>query len=396
MTPFQVNGRGVFKMRVEWKEESSTLSTGTYTSNDADDVAAVVDKWKGKRGLEHKRANVLEALLAKPPRISLSDAYQMQLDGTLDAHMAKIDAVHNTVDLRPYVTQWHREKSRAKKGAASADNYLRQLGVLYPEDDSLTLATFTRKELLRRLKALDVDEPTRTRYKAAASSFAMLLVDEELLEHNFVRTIPGFGENPERVVYYAMDDAKRLIAGMPQPYAGLAAVAAGFCAEWGALSRLIVSDVDLKANPITAHVRGSKRAWRDRVVPLIPELAWVLPYVRPLLGNKLPTACVFEGVHEWDAIDIQREAADELKIVATGEEIFGRHSIHDWRHSHAVWLLKLRYSEQIAAAHLGHKNTDLVRKRYGVFIPDQHDYARVDSTKSATPPRARHEGGRRK
>ncbi len=72
---------------------------------------------------------------------------------------------------------------------------------------------------------------------------------------------------------------------------------------------------------------------------------------------------------------IQRIATDR-EIVAVGEEIYGQHTLHDWRHTHAVQLLRDGYSEQIAASHLGHKNTDMVRTKYGVFIPGKEDYAR--------------------
>jgi hypothetical protein len=38
---------------------------------------------------------------------------------------------------------------------------------------------------------------------------AKYLVNQELLETNFVRDIEGFGENDPRLVYYEIDDAKR-------------------------------------------------------------------------------------------------------------------------------------------------------------------------------------------
>ena len=42
----------------------------------------------------------------------------------------------------------------------------------------------------------------------------------------------------------------------------------------------------------------------------------------------------------------------------------------------AVALLRFGYSEQIVADHEGHKNTTLVRERYGRFKPTKHDYAK--------------------
>jgi integrase len=148
--------------------------------------------------------------------------------------------------------------------------------------------------------------------------------------------------------------------------------------EWGAMDRALVGDFDLKADPPMAHVRGTKRAWRDRWVPLINEFLWLLPYLRSALAGKLPTAKAFDDIPEWRAIDMQRAAAETATppIVAVGADVFGPHSIHDWRHTHAVALIRWGYSEQIVADHEGHKNTTLVRERYGRFKPTKHDYAK--------------------
>jgi integrase len=165
---------------------------------------------------------------------------------------------------------------------------------------------------------------------------------------------------------------------MPQRYAAISAAALAFCMEWGALARARVSDFDLKASPPLTHVRGTKRSWRDRHVPLVPELAWALDFIRPALVDKLPNVFAFDGIPEWRAIDVQRAAATaaDPTIVAVGEDEHGQHSIHDWRHTHAVALLRWGYSEQIVADHEGHKNTTLVRERYGRFKPTAYDYAK--------------------
>ena len=111
------------------------------------------------------------------------------------------------------------------------------------------------------------------------------------------------GENDPRLVYCEIADAKRLIEAMAQPYAAISAAALAFCMEWGALDRAKVGDVDLKASPVLAHVRGTERAWRDRHVPLGPEQAWTLEHIHPALADKLPNARAFGGTPEWLAID---------------------------------------------------------------------------------------------
>jgi hypothetical protein len=213
-----------------------------------------------------------------------------------------------------------------------------------------------------------------------------------VIERNFVRDIDGYGENDPRLVYYEIPDAERLIRGMPQPYAAIAAAALGFCMEWTALDSAIVADFDLKNDPPATHVRGTKKSWRDRTVPLVPELRWTLDYIKPALAGKLSTARAFDETPEWRAIDVQRAAALDLKITAVGQDVFGAHSLHDWRHTHAVALLRWGYSEQIAADHLGHKNTTLVRTNYGRFKTTKHDYAKAPISTNPATTASRREG----
>lgn len=374
---FKAKGSHTFKLRVDHPDgRHAVLSTGCQLEEDADEVEAAVRKWQGKRGKKHARLDIIDGLIEK--RYTLARASAALEDGTLeelvDAHPPA------GVDLTPRIAEWIAEKRRAKRGAGQADAYEKQLGVLFPERPLLA-NLFTRRVLWERLDRLEVEDPTKNRYRACASSFAKYLVKREIIERNFVRDIEGWSENDPRVVYYEIPDAKRLIGRLAQPHAAIAAAALGFCMEWGALDRAIVSDFDLKSDPITAHVRGSKRSWRDRVVPLVPELAWIVPYLKPALSGKMPTVKAFDDVPEWRAIDRQRAAANEKpKVVAVGEEDYGQHSIHDWRHTHAVALLRWGYSEQIAADHLGHKDTSMVRKVYGRFKATKLDYAKGGTT----------------
>jgi integrase len=326
--------------------------------------------------------DVIDALIEK--RFALPAAVEAFDQGTLDALMGESPTADTSIDLLAgdpsLINQWVRRKQKSKKGAGQAETYKKQVLVLFPERP-LRLSLITRKEVWTRLHQLDVDAPTKNRYRTAVSSLVKDLVNQELLETNFVRDIEGFGENDPRLVYYEIDDAKKLIAKLPPVNAALAAMALGFCMEWGALTEARVGDVSVKSDPIVTHVRGTKTEWRDRDVPLVPELAWVMKYIRPLLKGKLPGVKLFEGLHNWDALDVQRAVAAELKITAVGEDDFGQHSIHDWRQTHTVALLRWKYSEQIAADHLGHGNTTLVRENYGRFITTRFDYAKTSTTR---------------
>lgn len=380
--PFIAKHAKTWKTRVVAPSGRQAIcSTGCQREKDAQAVERVVKLWQGAQGQQFARPDVLELVVGK--RVSLADAVTAHHAGTLDALVREITTADSDVDLWPHVAAWHTERQTARKGAATAHVYLRQLETLWPRGERFTLAGFTRREILARLKSLAVEAPTRNRYKAAVSSFAQYLIDQELLELNVVRTIPSFGEHRPRVVYLERPDAERVIGGLPQPYAGIAAAMCGFGMEWTAIERARVEDFQLDAEPPKARVRGTKRDSRDRWVPLVRENRWVLPYLRAALKGRLPAAPAFEGVPEWRMLRVQYETMSTLGVVACGAEEFGPHTLHDWRSTHTVQLLRDGYSEQVAAAHLGHANTTMVRTRYGLFRPSAFDYAKATAAPAA-------------
>lgn len=375
---FKPKGTNIWKLKLA-APPRPTLSTGCYELADAEDMETQVERWLGQRGKKYARPDVIQALAAK--RITLADAYDAALGGTLDDEMAKLEALANVVDLAPLVDGWHAEKRRAKKGAKSADNYRRQLRRLFPEDQPFHLTSFTRRDVKARLDALTgrkgraLDNPTRNRYRAAVSSFAKYLVEQELLETNFMRDVASYGENDARMVYYERREAKKLVGALEEPFSGIAAFACGFCAEWVAIATLQAGDLDLTRGHERAYVRGTKGPKRLRWVPLVEENRWVVPYLKRAVAGKLPDALVFAGISETRALRAQKKTARLLKITAAGEDVGGQHTLHDWRHTHTVQLLRDGYGEQIAAAHLGDA-VDMVSKVYGQFKPGKEDYAR--------------------
>lgn len=388
---YKKQGTHVYKCRVTAPDgRVAELSTGCRDEEDAQDVERAVRRWEGRQAKRYARPALLTALLDR--RTTLASAYDAELDGTLDALEAKWASAPAAMrDLTPLVKEWREWKGKQKRGANSAAVYRWQLGMLYPEllAGTFTLDLFTRAEIARRLDALPHQAPTKNRYKLAASSFAKFLVRREVLETNVVRDIEGFGENDERMVYYEREEAKRLVFGLSQPYAGIAAFAYGFCMEWGALERTMARDVTTGDDGVMeVYVRGTKTKRRLRTVRLLDEHRWLLPVLNAAVAGKAPNALLFAGVTKSKALREQRRVATALKVVAVGEDRFGQHSLHDWRHSHTVQLLRDGYSEAVGAAHLGHANTDQLRKRYGNFIVTAEDYTRrrivADSTAIST------------
>jgi integrase len=388
----------VYKTRLPLGEgRTITLSTGARDLTDAEEVEAVVRDWLGRNGQRKAQPALIAALAAK--RVTLRDAYlahvELRLKDLLDRLAAESNAAANAAerdaedpDLSPLVEEWQAWKAKQKKGkkgrvamdgprTSIADDYHTKVRVLFPLGTEIRASALTPPAIASRLDRLSVQGPTKNRYRTAVSQFCKYLVRRGLLATNPVRDVEGFGENDERLVYYEIDDAKALLAVLPQPSAGVAAFALGFGAEWEAIQGARGIDLEVtgkgRAQTVTALVRGTKRAWRRRTVPLVPELRWLLPYLRDAF-NAAGDGPVFPGLTKTMALKRQRKVATTAGIEAEGEDRFSQHDLHDWRHTHAVALLRWGYAEQIVAAHLGHKNTDLVRTRYGVFIPKSTDY----------------------
>jgi integrase len=230
---------------------------------------------------------------------------------------------------------------------------------------------FTRVEVAKRLDALDVDAPTKNRYKLAASGFAKYLVRRGILETNFVRDIEGFGENDPRKVYYelrgeAADRRTRAAVGRCA-----AAMAYAFCMEEGRDRR------GARARRRSHQGRGVLlRAWHQDGEPrahvhLVEENRWLLPYIA---RRDRGQGAQCESVPGPQALDAPPRAAEGGARARdprrSARRRFSQHTFHDWRHTRTVQLLRDGYEESVAAHDLGHEDVNLVRTTYGEFHRD--------------------------
>jgi integrase len=353
VTPYRQKGRKAWKTRVRHPDGRSIVA-GCDTESGT--TARAMSRWVDQLYNDRTPAalTVLDAIvsgLMKLPR-----AY----DGRHD--LTALITSFGDVDIEPYVEKWHAEKAKARKGAASADKYLMQVRQLLAQGETFARSNFTRRTIDAHLRGLDVQDPTRNRHKAALSSFAKFLVREHVLEANPVREIEGWGEGDGRLVYYEREQAKALIEALAQPYAAIDALMCGAGLEWQAVERLRVRDVNLAETTVQAH--GGKTRWRNRLCRIVE--AWCVDYIRPALAAKLPDALVFDGVKEWWALRAHQAAAEAKGLPKS--------TLHDWRHTHAVLMLRAGYKPTVVAHQLGHRDTSLVWKRYGRFSVDSRDY----------------------
>jgi integrase len=134
--------------------------------------------------------------------------------------------------------------------------------------------------------------------------------------------------------------------------------------EWQAIERLRACDVDLAA--MTVFAQGSKTPWRTRTTRIVAENTWCVPYIRPALAGRIGNALLFPAITERATLDAHHEAVAALGL--------NESTLHDWRHTHAVQLLRDGYTAQVAAHQLGHRDSYQVLTRYGRFIPSELDY----------------------
>ena len=350
VTPYRPGDSKYFKIRVTLGDGRSRIcSCGTDLKSVASDVERFVQTMRSGR-----RWDVLTPIVEG--RAKLPDAYDHRAD--IDAWVARV----GDVDIEPYVEQWHAAKAKSRKGADSARKYRTQVRELVSDGKRFPRSKFTAATVCAHLRALKVEDPTRNRHKAAFSSFAEFLVDEGVIDRNPIRDVKGWSEGDGRVVYYEREQAQAIIARLAPLNAAAESLMVGAGFEWQAVERVRVRDIDLTATTAFAH--GGKTQWRKRLCRIVES--WCLPYVRAALAGKHPDALVFDGLTEKAALMAHKDACVAAKLPESTN--------HDWRHTHAVLMLRDGYKPTVVAHQLGHRDTSLVWKRYGRFVVDSRDY----------------------
>lgn len=390
--PYRKGGRKTWYTRVVARDGRHRLcSTGTTLRN----TAKAVEAWHKDVRQRLDPTNVLVAIVEG--RIPLAEAFAL---GAEQAHtqLQALQEAKNDTDLTPFLAAFIAAKRKARKGAASAPVYKKQIERLRPliiqaacEATALPFVVEAplRKSHLRvpyiaaALDALPVEDPTRNRYRAALSSFCRFLVRRGVLETNPAREAGGYPEGDGRDVWYEPDVAERIIQALPNPVQrGREAMLWGTGADMSDVGRLEVRDIDLDTLIVRCH--GSKSRHRNRSIRITEGRA--VRYIRDAIAGKAPGERAFPGGRRaaWAA---------HQKAVAT---VPGARTstLHDWRHTYAVNALRRGMEASLVAHQLGHGNASLVWKTYGRFVPDSNDYKQAVLTGAATDP-ATHRAERR-
>lgn len=362
MTPFRARNRKVWKTRITLEDgRTGIFSCGT------DDLATARQVVNAVKSLKRRRIWApLIAVIEK--RITLGRMFDAYESGSLDTLLKEL----NDPDLSELVNDW-----------TTNDAYRMQVRRMIPKGKRYPASRFTRKAVSEFLANLNQaprreDEPvramsgsTRNRYRAALSVFARWLVEREVIDTNLVRDVRAHPSNAPRMTWLTREQAKKLLLALPPENRAMEALMASTGMELQAVQRLRRADISLTMR--TARAQGSKTVWRNRVVVATEPWAWEL--VESFLANQLPETPCFT-VRGDTLLKTHQRVSKEQGLPET--------TLHDWRHSYAVWSLKDGISDTAVAQQLGHKDTSLLRKVYGRYIPDQADFSKRISTPDAT------------
>jgi integrase len=338
VSPYQKAGRWFTRVTLP-DGRARVVSMGTTDKVTARAIDRMVDTLA-----ERRQWAALTAIVEKRTTLPLVyDAYEL---GSLDAFLRRL----TDPDLDGLVTEWATSARSAK--------YVLQVRRMIPEGQRYPASDFTRKAVSAFLAGLKVSGSTRNRYRAALSVFARWLVEREVLETNPVRDVRGHKENAPRDRWLSTEQAQAVCDAAGGLYRGLFAVLYGAGVEVSAALRIMPRDVD----GLTIHIRGTKTAWRNRVV-VIP--AWTAERMRVAL-HVMPSVPVFAGISYMDAYRAHRDALSALKLDG--------YTMHDARHSYAVNALRSGLRPEVVARQLGHRDATLVLKVYGKYVPDASDY----------------------
>jgi integrase len=348
---------------------SMSLSTGTQDELEAKRCEAWI------RGLEDAFPEPLLLGLLRARTVPLSAAWAAHRTDLLNPAAGAVAALVAATtaaatqraaeaadaDLDAIVADW------AARGAN--DRYVRQVRRLIPAGQRFPLSQFRRKVIAdflasltqaRRIGAPASAARTRDRYKAALSSFARYLLEQELLEVNPTRDIDTGKKPRRRILYLEPQQVRALVDALPAEHRALEALMAGTGMEWSACAALTRRDVDLDARLV--YARGTKNDYRDRWVEVSEAWAWAIveAHVRPLA----PSAPLFTMTNKA-ALAEHHAASEALR--------FKRTVLHHHRHSFAVMWIKRSKGDaerlQWLKNQLGHApESTLIHSTYGVFI----------------------------
>jgi integrase len=338
MTPFRAQDSKLYKLRVSvpkhLEHKPRTCSCGTTDATVADDVAAMVKRYKRRREYAP-----LIGVLEK--RYTLAALYDADLRGAVKQLVAE----SNDRDLSPLVDE-----------LVTNAKYRKQIRALIPDGQRFPASWFRRARLSAFLDGLSCSNSTKNRYRAALSVFAGRLVEREIIEHNPVRDIRGKERNPVPFQYLRPAEFMSVTLRSDDKYKALFALLYGSGMEIGAA--LVVRRRDIDPERMTVWAHGTKTEHRDRECSVDP---WAWQLLWEYARDFLPDAQL------WTMRADTAWRYHQRRLKDAG---LPRMRLHNTRHSFAVAARRRGESDEWIAQQLGHADSTMVAKVYGNYKPD--------------------------
>ena len=220
---------------------------------------------------------------------------------------------------------------------------------------------------LASIEAREVDDYLSTRYDEGAASTSRwkelctlrgclkLMRRHKRYPHALDEVMPEEFEGRESTPgdrHLLLPDVEKLLAALPDNRAAVVAFIVATAVDYpSGCDETTASDVDFAKGLV--RVRGSKTAYRDRVVP-------ILPLFEPLLRRAVG-AMPFEP---WGNVRRDLEVACRRAGV-------GQVTPRDLRRSHARILRAAGVEPSLIAGMLGHRDGRMVERVYGRLQPDE-------------------------
>ena len=324
-------------------------STGTEHRATAQAIGRMIADLRHQREWELLDAVACGSLMLG----ELYDAYRMEdLDG--------LRARRADVDLTAYLDGWSKWLE-ARVTAGTMKEYQMQVRTFLGDDAPFPRSRLTKAGVAHWLATLPVSGPTMRHYFAALQSFVSYMRELGVVTDDPLRdvTLPRAGR--PRGVFLPLPSALQVVEGSEQPFRAIFALAYGGGLEVSAILRLTETDVDRARKAVRA--RGTKAWARDRIA-YVADWAW--PAIEQHLATLTPGERLFRGVDRWQVGDAHRDRCRVLGLEG--------YRLHDSRHFFAVEALRGGTPAELVARQLGHKDTAMVSKVYGRFIPQDREY----------------------
>jgi integrase len=353
------------------------VSTGTADREVAEDIEALAVRLRRRR-----RWELLAAILDGRPGYTLAEVYDADVRGTLDA----LERALADVDLEPFVAEWTGRGPRTGSEATRA-RYVRMVRELVPAGVPFPRSRFTRGTIAAWLDALPQSSGTRRAYRVALSNFARWLVQRDALAHNPVRDVDAPPPNPAREVWLSVEQALAAVAANADPVAqAVVALMHATGVEWQACERATRRDLDLAG--WTFYARGTKTGARTRRVAVAGGKGFPAALAKALRPLRALLAAYAKPLHPSAPLFPTTERrALEAHTAACAAAKTPRATLHDTRHSVAVWWVQAQGDKQALRRQLGHRaNSLMVERIYGVYTDRLGGEEQHDEAASATNP----------